>query len=159
MLAPVAVLGLLGVGYGAFAYGKGPENAPLPAPSTTTQPTQAPAPKAKKPVNKPAAKKPVLSPLERALRSSSVVVAVFYAPASSVDGEAVREARAGALAAGASFLSVNVSKEAEVAELAQRYDVLETPAILVFARGPRVASRFGYVDRVTVAQAVVNARR
>jgi hypothetical protein len=156
VLAPVAILGLLGVGYGAFAYGT-PE-APPPLPPATTQPAEAPAPTPKKPVKKPAVKKPHLSPLQRALRSSRVVVVVFYAPQSSVDSEAVQEARAGALAAGAGFLSVNVSKEAEVANLAQRYAVREAPAILVFVRGPRVVSQFDLVDRETVAQAVVNAR-
>lgn len=158
MLAPVAVLGLLGVGYGAFAYGQAPEEPP-PLPATTTQPAAGPAPTPTKPVKKPAVKKPRLSPLARALRSSRVVVVVFYAPQSSVDSKAVREARAGALNAGAGFLSVNVSKEAEVAALAQQYAVREAPAVLVFVRGPRVVSRFGFVDRATVAQAVVNARR
>jgi len=88
------------------------------------------------------------------------VVVVFYAPKSSVDAEMVIEARAAALDAGAGFVAVNVRREAQVAAMAIGYEVLNTPTVLVFVRGPSLKSHFtGPVDRLTIAQAVTNARR
>jgi hypothetical protein len=93
------------------------------------------------------------------LRYRTVVV-VFYSPESTVDGAVVIEARAAALDTGAGFVAVNVKREAQVAALAIGYEVLDTPSILVFTGGPRLRSHFsGIVDRVTVAQAVTNARQ
>jgi len=93
------------------------------------------------------------------LRYRTVVV-VFYSPESTVDGAVVIEARAAALDAGAGFVAVNVKRESQVAALAIGYEVLDTPSVLVFTRGPRLRSHFsGIVDRVTVAQAVTNARQ
>jgi hypothetical protein len=98
--------------------------------------------------------------LEWMLLRYGTVVVVFYSPKSSVDSEAIIEARAGALDAGAGFVAVNVKREAQVAALAIGYEVLDTPTVLVFRRGPSLRSHFsGIVDRVTVAQAVTNARR
>jgi hypothetical protein len=98
--------------------------------------------------------------LEWMLLRYHTVVVVFYAPKSSVDNEAIIEARAGALDSGAGFVAVNVKREAQVAALSIGYQVLGTPSVLVFVRGPKLKSHFsGIVDRVTVAQAVVNARR
>ena len=68
--------------------------------------------------------------------------------------------RAGALAAKAGFLALNVTKNQQVAALAAQYDVREAPATLVFTRGPRVAYRVaGYMDRQAVAQAAADAHR
>jgi hypothetical protein len=93
------------------------------------------------------------------LRYRTVVV-VFYAPRSAVDSKAVLEARSAAVDAGAGFAAVNVKREKEVADLAVGYQVLDTPSVLVFSRGPRLRSHFtGIVDRETVEQAVVNAGR
>jgi hypothetical protein len=98
--------------------------------------------------------------LEWMLLRYRTVVVVFYSPKSSVDNEAIIEARAGALDAGAGFVAVNVKREAQVAALSIGYQVLGTPSVLVFVRGPKLKSHFsGIVDRVTVAQAVTNARR
>jgi hypothetical protein len=92
------------------------------------------------------------------LRYRTVVV-VFYAPGSRVDAGTVREARAAALDAGAGFVAVNVKREAQVAALAIGYEVLNTPSVLVFVRGPKLKAHFtGPIDRTTVAQAVTNAR-
>jgi predicted GTPase len=97
--------------------------------------------------------------LEWMLLRYRTVVVVFYSPNSSVDDEAVIEARAAALDTGAGFVAVNVKREAQVAALAIGYEVLDTPSVLVFVRGPKLKSHFsGIVDRVTVAQAVTNAR-
>jgi hypothetical protein len=155
VILPVAVLGLLGAGFGTFAYGQPPESAPVP-PSTTPAATAteaAPASKPKK-ARKPA---PARTPLERELRSHRAAVVVFYTPNADVDNVAVREARAGALAVRAGFLAVNVRSNRAVTKLAQRYGVLESPAVLVVLRRGKLAARFGgYADRETVAQAVTN---
>jgi hypothetical protein len=181
VLVPVAVLGLLGAGFGAFAMGGPamPESIPVSssgtvdtgatdtgavdtgaadtAPTTTApapapEPTPAPAPTAKpKPEKK--------TPLEQELDAHRVVVVVFQTPGADLDATAVREARAGAAAADGGFLAVDVEKEGDVSDLADEYDVLEAPTVLVLVRSGEVRSRFdGYVDRETVAQAVTNAR-
>ena len=160
----MALLGLLGAGFGAYATGRPASAGPLPpAPPPTTTQAAKPDKPAKK--SKPAAKKAnpsaasERSALEQALRRDRAVVVVFYTPGGAVDSAAIREARAGALAVGAGFLSVNVKRNREVEKLAAEHGVMHAPGILVFVRGPKVAFQFGYADRETVAQAVANARR
>jgi hypothetical protein len=122
---------------------------PPPAPTTTDA---APPPATPKP--KPAQK----TALEKELAGHRVVVVVFHTPGSDLDGEALREARAGAVAANAGFLAVDVTKETAVADVAAEYEVLGSPTILVVVKSGEARSRFeGYVDRQTVAQAVTNA--
>ena len=71
---------------------------------------------------------------------------------------ATREARAGALDADVGFLAVDVSNADAVAKLAIHFDVREAPALLVFQRGPKIATRIdGFADRETVAQAAEHA--
>jgi hypothetical protein len=173
VLVPVAVLGLLGAGFGAFAMGgpASPESIPVSSSgaldtgaadtgavdtgaadtgTTPTEPAPAPAPKPK-PEKK--------TPLEQELDAHGIVVVVFHTPGSDLDGTAVREARAGAATADGGFLAVNVEKEGAVAGLAAEYEVLGAPTVLVLGQSGAVRSRFeGYVDRETVAQAVTNAR-
>ena len=180
VLVPVAVLGLLGAGFGAFAMGgpAAPESIPIPRPTssaavdtgatdtgatatgatdtTATPPTTTeavPAPPAPKPKPKP--DKP---PLQQELADHRTVVVVFHTPGSDLDSAAVREARAGARATGAGFLAVDVTKEGAVADLAAEHEVLEAPTVLVVIRSGEARFRFeGIVDRETVAQAVTNA--
>jgi hypothetical protein len=179
VLVPVAVLGLLGAGFGAFAMGGPamPESIPVSSSSavdtgatdtgavdtgaadtapTTTEPAPAPKP-APAPTPKPKPEKK--TPLEQELDAHRVVVVVFQTPGADLDATAVREARAGAAAADGGFLAVDVEKEGDVSDLAAEYEVLEAPTVLVLVRSGEVRSRFdGYVDRETVAQAVTNAR-
>jgi hypothetical protein len=165
VLLPVALLGLLGASFGAYATGRPASAEPLPPvpPATTTQAAKPDKPAKKK--SKPAAKKakrsaaPERSALEQALRRDRAAVVVFYTPGGAVDSVAIREARAGALALDAGFLSVNVKRNREAEKLAADYGVVHAPGVLVFVRGPKVASQFGYADRETVAQAVANALR
>jgi hypothetical protein len=97
--------------------------------------------------------------LAGALQENRVVVVLFYTPGSNYDAIQVREARAGAGAAGAGFLAVDVSKDRYVASLATAFDVRDAPAILVVKRGYRVIFRLdGFADREAVAQAAANAR-
>lgn len=86
------------------------------------------------------------------------VVVLFYEPGASYDAIQTREARAGALAARAGFVSVNVSKNREVGQLASQYDVLESPTVLIFTRGYKLKTRIeGFYDRTAIVQAVKNA--
>jgi len=156
VVLPIAVLGLLGLGIGAFAFGKPPAAADPDAVAanianrnaTTTQAAQPAQPKPKP-----------KTPLERALVKYKAVVVLFYTPAASLDTLQTREARAGAQAAGAGFLALDVSRDKKTAALATSYDVRDAPAILVFARGPRVAVRLdGYADRDTIEEAALIAR-
>lgn len=184
VLLPVAVLGLLGAGFGAFAMGGPdvPESLPVThptssgavdtgaadtgavdtAPTTTTTPPP-PAPTTTDAAPPPAPPKPKPKPeqktaLEKELVEHRVVVVVFHTPGADLDGEGLREARAGAVASRAGFLAVDVTKETAVAEVATEYEVLGSPTILVVVRSGEAHARFeGYVDRQTVAQAVTNA--
>lgn len=169
VLAPIAVIAVLGLAVSAFVMSR---NNPatsdadaIAARIAAKQHTQTPA----KPKPKPAAHKPTprpkpakvatLAPLTRALKQKPVAVLLFYKPGSDYDAILARETRAGALGAGAAFVAVNVSKNSEVGKLASEYGVLGSPSVLVFRRGPVLKSRFvGYIDRVTVVQAVRNAR-
>jgi hypothetical protein len=93
------------------------------------------------------------------LRKHGVVVVLFYAPGDDYDTIQTRETRAGALAAKAGFLTLNVNANRQVAALAAEYNVRDAPATVIFRRGPRVAYRIaGYLDRYAVAQAATNAR-
>jgi hypothetical protein len=181
VLVPVAVLGLLGAGFGAFAMGGPamPESIPVSSSGaadtratdtgatdtgaadtapTTTEPAPVPAPTpAPAPTPKPKSDKK--TPLEHELDAHRIVVVVFHTRGADLDAAAVREARAGAAAADSGFLAVDVEKEGDVADLAAEYEVLGAPTVLVLARSGEVRSRFdGYVDRETVAQAVTNSR-
>jgi hypothetical protein len=169
VLLPVAVLGLLGAGFGAYATGRPATPEPLPLPPTVSSATDTGAAETGAAETVPTtteAAPPAPAPepqpktqLEQALAKHRIVVVVFHTPDADLDATAVREARAGALAAGAGFLAVDVSREGAVAKLALEYEVLEAPTVLVLTRRSGVRSAFdGYVDRETVAQAVTNAR-
>jgi hypothetical protein len=157
VLLPVAILGILGLGVGAFATTRSaPETSDADAVAARIAAKQ--NGKTQKP-SKPAKPSPQATPLEGALLKHSVVVVLFYAPGDDYDTIQARETRAGALAAKAGFLALNVTKNRQVAALAAEYDVREAPATLIFTRGPRVAYRVaGYMDRQAVAQAAADAR-
>jgi hypothetical protein len=98
------------------------------------------------------------SPLKTALAHHPVAVVLFYKPGADYDAIQTREARAAALSADAGFVAVNVDKNRQVAKLASQYNVLESPTVLVFSRGPKLRARLeGYHDRTTIVQAVENA--
>jgi hypothetical protein len=98
--------------------------------------------------------------LEWALLTEPVVVVVFYTPDAVQDALTILEARAASLATRSGFIAVDVTREQQVQSLAVGYEVLESPSVLVFTRGPKLEARLdGFVDRETVAQAVENARR
>ena len=140
--------------------------------ATKVEPMAKAAAKAKP---KPAAKKP--APVESlrgvatnglpmqiavALRRHDVVVVSLWGTGGKIDGVARDEARAGATAAGAGFVALNVidhAREAEALTL-QIGSLLRAPAVLVFTRPKTVANRLdGFRDRDTVAQAALAALR
>ena len=79
-------------------------------------------------------------------------------PDSDVDGIATREAAAGARAAGAAFVTVDVTKERGARPFAVELGVVEAPAVLVYKRPGELFVRLdGFADLDTVAQAAENA--
>jgi hypothetical protein len=98
-------------------------------------------------------------PVARALQKHSVVVVALYMPSSVVDTTTGAEALAGAKAAGAGFVAVNVLHQRSGVALLRKLGVVNTPVVLVVKRPARILSEFkGLVDRDVVAQAVTDAR-
>jgi len=96
--------------------------------------------------------------LSASLARNRVVVVSLYVPDVELDDMAMREARAGATAAGAGFVALNVLNEAQSRPLAKELGVLEDPAVLVFRRPGELVVRFsGFADKQTVLQAARNA--
>lgn len=119
---------------------------------------------AAKPKPKPVAPKPAAtedglpSVLSTALARNRVVVVSLYVPDVELDDLAMQEARAGAAAAGAGFVALNVLNEGQSRPLAKELGVLEDPAVLVFRRPGELVVRFsGFADKQTVLQAARNA--
>ena len=102
------------------------------------------------------------TPLDELLHTHRIVVVAIYDP--EVPSErtiALPEARAGAIAAGAGFLAVNVL-DARVAgpltQIAGNGTILPDPGILVYRRpGTLINTIRGFADREAVAEAVANA--
>jgi hypothetical protein len=168
VLLPVAILGVLGLGVGAFATTRsGPATSDADAIAAriaakqANKPGKPEKPKKQKKTNPNTGTQsgPKATPLQDALQKHAIVVVLFYAPGDDYDTIQTRETRAGALAAHAGFLALDVTQNARVSALATQYDVREAPATLVFKRGPKLAYRAeGYMDRQAIAQAVANAR-
>lgn len=158
--------------------------APVKKPAPVKAKAAKPAAKApvKKPVVKPAAKPAPVVPskpappaapaakpvdesdlpkvLSAALAGHRVVVVGLYDPDSPVDEMALAEARAGARAAGAGFVALNVFAEAQSRPLVELLGTLESPGVLVYRRPEVLFARIGgFADSETVAQAAANAGR
>ena len=117
----------------------------------------------KRVVRKPAAHKRTTvngmpAALAAALSKNQVVVVSLYAPKVELDNMAMREAQAGAAAAGVGFVALNVLKERQSRPLTKQLGVLEDPAVLVYRRPSELVIRFsGFADKQTVFQAARNA--
>jgi hypothetical protein len=118
------------------------------------------------PKRRPAVVNGVPTPLASALEHHSVVVVALVAPKSSVDQLTLGEAKAGAAAAHAGFVTIDVSNNAQVqalsglvgASAAPQNRLLDDPAVLVFQKPRALYVRLnGYVDASTIEQAAVNA--
>ena len=95
----------------------------------------------------------------RALQKHSVVVVSLSSPRSDLDKLAGAEARAGARASDAGFVSINVFHQGAGIPLLHKLGVVDTPAVLVVTRRRAVTAELkGFVDRNVVAQAVSDAR-
>src|SRR3954464_12828618 len=95
----------------------------------------------------------------RALQKHSVVVVSLSSPRSDLDKLSSAEARAGAAASNAGFVSINVFRQRAGIPLLHKLGVVDTPAVLVVTRRRAVTAELkGFVDRNVVAQAVSDAR-
>src|ERR671922_302373 len=96
----------------------------------------------------------------RAFVPVAVVVVGLYDPDAAVDTMALAEAKAGAQAAGAGFVALNVLAESQSRPLLELLGTLENPSVLVYRRPDTLFARIGgFADRETVAQAAANAKR
>jgi len=185
-LVPVLVLAVLGGIVATFMIARPPSSAgddtpslvrptlAKPAPVKRPAPAKTKAPVAKaKPAPVPLAKPKPAEPaapavdanglprvLSTALAGNRVVVVGLHDPDSALDQMALAEARAGARAAGAGFVAINVFAEAQSRPLLELLGALENPGILVYRRPDVLFARMsGFADSETVAQAAANARR
>jgi glucose/arabinose dehydrogenase len=143
----------------------------LPRPLVTaTKPAKATKPAAKKMSAKPkpaARPKPAAvaanglpTPVATALETSRVVVVALFTPSSAIDELALAEAQAGAKAAKAGFVAVNVLREGQGRAIARLLGVTDSPTLLVYRAPGTLAFRLdGFADLDTVAQAALDARR
>ncbi len=96
------------------------------------------------------------------LQSHDVVIVALWGSGGKIDAMARDEAAAGANAARAGFVSIDViknSREAEALTLKLGF-VLRAPGVLVFKRPDALANTLdGFRDRETVAQAALDALR
>jgi hypothetical protein len=108
----------------------------------------------------------VPTPLANALKHHAVVVVALVAPKASVDQLTLGEAKAGAAAAHAAFVTISVGNNAQVQALSglvgasadPQNRLLDDPAVLVFQKPRTLFVRLnGYVDASTIEQAAVNA--
>lgn len=175
----VAIIGLVaalagGGGMMILSRGAADIDQPVPPPVKTSSVLQnlAAKPKAKAPAPapapEPAPKKaeppPVVDAnglpisISAALQRYEVVVVSLFTPAAAVDNLVLEEARAGARAAGAGFVAVNVLDPKQGMAIARLLGVAEPPATLVYQSPATLAFRLdGFSDFETVAQAAVNA--
>jgi hypothetical protein len=186
VILPIVLLAVVGAGLMLFMLSRGAETstassdsalAPLPRLQTPKTPAKAPAKAAAARPTKPvAAAKPTPAPkpkparpkvklnpglpptLARALTARPVAVVAFVTPGARLDEMAAKEAAAGASAGGASFVTVDVSKERDARPFAMKLGVLEAPTVLVFKRPGNLFVRLdGFNDLDVVAQAAENA--
>jgi hypothetical protein len=97
----------------------------------------------------------------RSFASHSTVAVSVFSSDSDVDRLTLKEAAAGARIAGVGFVPVDVSRKQDARALrllTAKVGVVDTPALLVFTRGGKLAHQLeGFADRQIVAQASANA--
>ena len=98
-------------------------------------------------------------PVARALQKNAVVVVSLYSPQAGLDQLAMAEAKAGAAASHAGFVSVNVFHQRMGIPMLHKLGIVDTPAVLVVTRRRAITAELkGFIDRNVVAQAVADAR-
>lgn len=129
---------------------------PVASVATTAKASSAAKAAASKPkiVLLPTLPKPVASKLRRA----PVAIVSVYTGTSASDRASLRQAKAGARAAGAQFVKLNVLDE-DTARAVQTFaGTMSTPTVLVVRRPGTIVKRFeGPVERAIVRQAAHNA--
>ena len=124
-----------------------PSHQTTPTPTKVVQPTVDPQLPAK---------------LRVALGQHVEVVVATYDPQVHADQLVLAEARAGALAAHAGFLAVDLLDDKVAGLLTGKLssgELLPSPGVLIYRRPGKVVWRFdGYLDRAAIAQAALNAR-
>lgn len=99
-------------------------------------------------------------PVATALQSARVVVVALFTPGSAIDELALAEAQAGAKAARAGFVAVNVLREGQGRAMARLLGVTDSPTLLVYRAPGTLTFRLdGFADLDTVAQAALDAQR
>jgi len=128
------------------------------APAKKAAPKKA-VPKRPRPTPKPIELLPGLTPeVAAALRTHDVVVVSLFDPQARVDQISLAEASAGAKAARAGFVPLDVLRQGQAGPLVRQLGVLPDPAVLVYRRPGDLVARFdGFADRDTVAQAAADA--
>lgn len=133
----------------------------------TTTPAKTPSSRPSPPPARVKVVRPLVNPLlpaklRAALDRHPVVVAAFYDSQNRIDSLTVTEARVGAEAGGAGFVSVNLLDDkvaGRLTALLAPNELLPSPGLVVFKRPGRAVWRFdGYLDRQAVAQAVRDVR-
>jgi hypothetical protein len=97
--------------------------------------------------------------INHALRYSRVVVVSVSMPGAAVDRVVLKEARAGAEASHAAFVSISAANERAVSGLVAKTGILPSPAVVIVKRPGVVTTTFSVTDAGTIAQAVAQARR
>jgi hypothetical protein len=98
-------------------------------------------------------------PVARALQTHAVVVVAVTDPRGTGDQVDRAEAQAGAAAAGAAYVSIDVFHQKPGTAILRKLGVVDAPAVLVVTRPGTIKSEFkGFVDRAVVTQAVADAR-
>lgn len=153
---------LLTVLAGAAIYMLQGHSQPVTIPTTPTVQPHPSKPTGPVHVVKPTVNPLLPAPLRSALERNPVVVAGFYNPHSPVDQLTIQEARAGAAASGAGFVSVNLlddSVAGPLTALLSSGELLPNPGFIVYKRpGTLVYRSDGYLSRTNVAQAVKESR-
>ena len=154
LAAIVFLLGRGALGEEAGGVSAAPAQVAKPAPAVAAKPKPAAAPRsqARVPSGFP-------SKIDHALRYNRVVVISVSLPGAAVDAVVRREARSGARAARAGFVSISAANERAISGLVAKTGVLPAPAVLIVRRPGVVAGTFSVTDSGTIAQAVAQARR
>jgi hypothetical protein len=167
---PVKIFALLGaiaaVGFAVFTFMSGGETSvATPAPVTPAKPTAPTTPNRPAPAPQAPARETTTTasgfprPINMALSKKRVVVVVVYMPGASVDRLVRADAKAAAQATGAGFVALSALNERLMGSLVGKTGVLPDPAVLVVRRPGVVAAKLSVSDRLTISQAIAQARR
>jgi glucose/arabinose dehydrogenase len=167
-----AVLGVIGaLGFAAFTFlSSGEASVATPAPvtpvertaPTTPSPTptrNSPTPTQARAVETTTTASGFPRPINQALGKRRVVVVMVYMPGASVDRLVRADAKAAARATGAGFVALSALNERMMGSLVSKTGVLPDPAVLVVRRPGVVATTLSVSDRLSISQAVAQARK